>query len=73
MNTKKKYPKTTYSCNPPLDCFNCPFPDCKRDGGTNSAETEYVKTAELSKGRHKSSFTLIADVIHSRPGGRRIV
>lgn len=51
-------------CNPPHSCFNCPYDDCRRDGSVTKSETEYVKTAGLSKGRHTKNFPLAKDLAH---------
>ncbi len=77
MNSKNNRRKTVRTCNPPYDCLsgNCPYPDdCHRGNkAITKAEIEYRNVSGISDGRHKCDFTMVSDIIHSRPGGRRII
>lgn len=34
-------------CNPPYDCFNCPYEDCMTSKRASKNETAYLKAAIL--------------------------
>ena len=48
-------------CNPPLTCFECPFPDCVNDGWAYTAEMAFAKAGLIerkNKKKHKSPETI---------------
>ena len=48
-------------CNPPLTCFECPFPDCINNGWAYTAEMAFTKAGLIerkNKKKHKSPETI---------------
>ena len=66
--------KIILDCNPPQDCFNCPYPDdCHNKKPRTKSETEFIEIAGLAKGRRGShyAFPLAKDYVHNR--SRRLI
>lgn len=63
----------TPKCNPPQDCFNCPYDDCHRNGYVTKSETDYKKTVELATTGCVSHLAvpLASEIAYSR--NRRLV
>lgn len=70
---QKKY-EFVKSCKPPVDCFNCPLPDCKCYTKPTPEETKFSEVAGLAKGRpgRNYNFLLVDDVKYRVRGGKMI-
>lgn len=65
-NNKKIIP----DCNPPQDCFNCPYPDdCHNKKPRTKAESEFIEVAGLTRYGKEKNFPLAIDRAHKVRSG----
>lgn len=62
---------TKINCNPPKDCFECPYDECINSRPKTRSETEYSKYAGLASNGCDKIFPLAKDYVHNR--SRRLV
>lgn len=59
--------KKLIDCDPPHDCFNCPYPDdCHSGKRRTKAESEFIGVAELARNGQEKGFPLAKDYVHNR-------
>ena len=57
------------NCNPPHDCFECPYNECMNNYPRTKAETKFIEVAGLARYGKEKNFPLAIDRAHKVRSG----
>lgn len=60
---------TKINCNPPHDCFECPYNECMNNYPRTKAETKFIEVAGLARYGKEKNFPLAIDRAHKVRSG----